>query len=165
MAILTQILLVLVAFGTLYASFVHNREKYNEVIGILPDFKKLFRDSRTANVKVVVCVPDAQADVVRRAAGEAGAGVTGHYSFQSFSSQGIGRYTPEEGAHPAVGTIGKAELVDQERIEFTCSRQKLAGVLTAIKNAHPYEETVFDIYPIEALEAETAVHSPSIASH
>lgn len=165
MAIMTQILLIIVAGATLYASFVHNRDKYNEVLGILPDFKKLFRDSSPNSFKVVVSVPDAHAETVRRAIGEAGGGSEGHYVFQSFSTQGIGRYQPIEGAKPAIGEVGKLELVEAERIEVTVSREKLEKVVSAIKHIHPYEETVLDIYPLQAGEEKAAVHTEHTSTH
>ncbi len=57
-------------------------------------------------VKIVVYVPLSHADAVRQALGEAGAGKIGDYSFCSFSSRGIARFKPEEGADPAIGGIG-----------------------------------------------------------
>lgn len=159
MAILTQLLIIAAVLATLYASFIHNREKYDEIIGILPDFKKLIRKDESAFVKVVVFVPDSHADAVREAIGAAGGGTVGNYTSCSFSSQGIGRFKPEHGAHPVVGTIGKLELVAEERIEFISSRENIQKVIAAIKKAHPYEETVIDIYPLEALPTEATIHS------
>jgi len=102
-------------------------------------------------VKIVVFVPETHADAVREAMGKAGAGKIGNYTHCSFSSQGIGRFKPEEGAHPAVGKIGKLESVREERIEAVCERKILQDVITAIKKAHPYEEVALDIYPLEEI--------------
>ena len=102
-------------------------------------------------VKIVVFVPETHADVVREAMGKAGAGKIGNYTHCSFSSQGIGRFKPEEGAHPAVGKIGKLESVREERIEAVCERKILQDVITAIKKAHPYEEVALDVYPLEEI--------------
>jgi|SRR3990167_1513760 len=102
-------------------------------------------------VKIVVFVPETHADAVREAIGKAGAGKIGNYTHCSFSSQGIGRFKPEEGAHPAVGKIGKLESVREERIEAVCERKILQDVITAIKKAHPYEEVALDIYPLEEI--------------
>lgn len=101
-------------------------------------------------VKVVVYVPDAHADEVRQAIGQAGAGRIGNYSFCTFSSLGTGRYLPGPGANPMVGTIGVHERVEEERIEFTCDREILSKVVATIKKVHPYEEIIIDIYPLEA---------------
>ena len=101
------------------------------------------------NVKIVVTVPVTHADVVRDAIGRAGAGHIGNYSFCSFSSRGVGRFRPEQGSNPAIGTVGKPEAVEEERIETICDRAILQDVIAAIKNVHPYEEVVLDVYPLE----------------
>ena len=101
-------------------------------------------------VKIVVFVPISHADVVRDAMGNAGAGKIGNYIHCSFSSQGIGRFKPEEGAHPHMGEVGKFEAVQEERIEVVCDRDLLKDVITAIKAVHPYEEVALDIYSLEA---------------
>ena len=101
------------------------------------------------NVKIVVFVPESHADAVRQAMREAGAGKIGNYTSCSFSSKGIGRFKPEEGANPAVGEVGKLESVDEERIEVVCNRNLLLEVIAAIEKAHPYEEVALDVYPLE----------------
>lgn len=103
-------------------------------------------------VKVVVFVPTIHADIVREAIGKIGGGYIGKYSFCSFSTKGIGRFKPEEGAKPAIGEIGKLEEVEEERIEVTCFKNQLKKVVAAIKAVHPYEEVVLDVYPMLNLE-------------
>lgn len=100
------------------------------------------------NVKIVVFVPEREAESVRQAIGKAGAGKLGNYSFCSFSSKGVGRFKPEAGAHPAIGEVGRLETVREERIEVICERDRLKAVIEAMKSAHPYEEVAFDIYPL-----------------
>lgn len=162
MSILLQILLTIAILATIYALIVHNRKEVQELIAILPDFGKLYMVKKTPLVKVVVFVPDARAEAVRKAIAEAGAGILGHYTCCSFSSQGIGRYRPERGANPMIGTVGKLELIEEERIEVTLDRKNLDSVLAAIKMASPYEETLIDIYPLEAIPAPADVHSHHI---
>ncbi len=101
------------------------------------------------NVKIVVFVPDTHTDVVRDAVGSAGAGKIGNYTFCSFSSRGVGRFKPEQGSNPHIGEIGKPEEVEEERIEFVCSRDNLKNVIDAMKSVHPYDEVAFDVYPLE----------------
>jgi len=101
------------------------------------------------NVKIVVFAPITDAGKVRRAMGDAGAGVVGNYSHCSFSSVGVGRFLPLKGANPAIGMVGKPEEVQEERIEMVCKREKLESVVAAIKSAHPYEEVALDVYPLE----------------
>ena len=101
------------------------------------------------NVKIVVFVPETHTDVVRKAMGKAGAGVIGNYTYCTFSSKGVGRYRPEQGANPHIGEVGKFEEVVAERIETVCPREKLQEVIKAIKKVHPYDEVAFDVYPLE----------------
>ena len=100
-------------------------------------------------LKIVTYVPLTHADKVREAIGKAGGGKLGNYSFASFSSKGTGRFLPNAGAKPAIGKIGKLEEVEEERIEFVCDTKLKSTVIRAIKKAHPYEEPVIDIWPIE----------------
>jgi hypothetical protein len=106
---------------------------------------------KTNNVKIVVFVPETHTDMVREAMGKAGAGVIGNYSSCTFSSKGIGRFKPEQGANPHISKIGKPEEVIEERIETVCPREKLQAVIKAIKEAHPYDEVALDVYPLENL--------------
>jgi hypothetical protein len=99
-------------------------------------------------VTIVFTVPEAHADALREAMGRAGAGKTEDYSYGSYSAKGIGRFMPHKGANPYVGKEDVLEEVVEERIETLCDRAVLEQVLEAIKNSHPYEEMVIDIYPI-----------------
>lgn len=101
------------------------------------------------NVKIVVFVPETHTNKVREAIGMAGAGKIGNYSFCSFSSKGMGRFKPEQGADPHIGEVGKLEEVAEERIETICPREKLQDVIVAIKKVHPYDEVALDVYPLE----------------
>jgi hypothetical protein len=103
----------------------------------------------STHVKIVVFVPETHTDIVREAMGKAGAGKIGNYSHCSFSSKGIGRFKPEDGAHPHIGEVGKFEEVVEERIETVCEREKLQEVISAIKEVHPYDEVALDVYLLE----------------
>lgn len=105
--------------------------------------------NKSKNVKIVVFVPESHADVVREAMGKSGGGKIGNYTFCSFSSKGIGRFKPEDGAHPTIGEVGKFESVQEERIEVVCPRNLLEDAIMAIRKVHPYEEVAFDVYPLE----------------
>lgn len=99
-------------------------------------------------VTIVVHVPETHADIVREAMSRAGAGKIGDYSHCSFSVKGVSRFMPNKGASPHLGKEDVLEELIEERIETICSRDLLEQVLEEIKKAHPYEETVIDVYPI-----------------
>lgn len=95
--------------------------------------------------KIVTFIPIADAQKVRAAMGDAGAGVLGNYHHASFSSRGIGRFIPTTGANPAIGKIGELEEVEEEKIEVICQKEKVKAVVAAIKKTHPYEEIPIEI--------------------
>ncbi|MBI2338200.1 hypothetical protein HYU95_03355 [Candidatus Daviesbacteria bacterium] len=98
--------------------------------------------------KIVTFVPVADAQKVRMAMGDAGAGVLGNYHHASFSTKGVGRFIPGKGAKPAIGEIGRLEEVKEERIEVICRKEKVKDVVAAIKAVHPYEEIPLEVYQL-----------------
>ena len=99
--------------------------------------------------KIVVTVPLTHADKVREAIGMAGGGKLGNYSFCSFSTRGVGRFKPNDGANPHIGKVGKLESVEEERIEVSVEDSLVKGVIDAIKKVHSYEEVALDVYNLE----------------
>ncbi len=99
--------------------------------------------------KLVVFSPVTHANEIRRVLEKAGAGAIGDYSGCSFTSVGIGRFTPGEGAEPFIGEIGKGEKVEEERIEVVLPGTIRSKVLKAMLNAHPYEEVAYDFYELD----------------
>ena len=102
-------------------------------------------------VKIVVFVPEENADDMRQALGKAGAGQIGEYSFCSYSIKGIGRFKPSSNANPHIGTPGKMQEVNEERIEVACEKSQAKTIIELIKQTHPYEEVVIDIYSMLSL--------------
>ncbi len=98
--------------------------------------------------KIVTFVPLEYADKLRKVMGDAGAGVLGKYHHASFSSRGVGRFTPGEGAKPHIGQIGKQQEVEEEMIEVLCEKEKVKNVVAAIKRVHPYEEIPIEVYQL-----------------
>jgi dinuclear metal center YbgI/SA1388 family protein len=98
--------------------------------------------------KWVVYVPRENADAVRQAVFEAGAGHIGDYSHCSWSVSGIGQFLPHEGASPAVGSVGSVERVAEDRFEVVAPARARGAVLAAMRAAHPYEEPAFDIFAL-----------------
>jgi hypothetical protein len=101
--------------------------------------------------KVVVTVPEDEADKLREAIGSAGGGKVGSYIHCSFSVRGTGRFLPVDGAKPAIGQVGKLEEVAEERIEVTCDSESVKAVVAAIRHAHSYEEPAIDVYELVEL--------------
>jgi dinuclear metal center YbgI/SA1388 family protein len=95
--------------------------------------------------KIVVFAPLGDADAIRSALAEAGAGHVGDYDLVSYSVAGEGRFRPREGANPTVGTVGELEVTDELRIEALLPRARRADVVRAVLAAHSYEEVAYDV--------------------
>jgi hypothetical protein len=87
----------------------------------------------------------------------AGAGNIGEYSETSFSSGGIGSFRGSERSNPTIGTPGVREQVEETRIEVILPNYLEHQVVTALKEAHPYEEVAYDLIPIEQFESTSRV--------
>lgn len=108
-------------------------------------------------VKIVVFVPREDAARVRAAMDEAGAGKIGNYRGCSFTTAGIGRFIPEEGARPARGGVGLETIVDEERVEAICQGRFIERILQTVRAVHPYETMAYDVFPEEFGEAEVGL--------
>jgi dinuclear metal center YbgI/SA1388 family protein len=104
--------------------------------------------------RLTVYVPVADADRVRAALAEGGAGRIGEYESASFSSLGEGRFRPLEGANPTIGSVGSLEVVGEERIEVVLDRRRRSQVVAAMLAAHPYETPAWDV--VELADSGTA---------
>ena len=100
-------------------------------------------------VKLVTFVPVAQADIVREALFNAGCGNIGRYDSCSYNVEGEGTFRANEGAQPFCGSIGELHHETEIRIETIFPAFRKAEVIKALLSAHPYEEPVFDIYPLQ----------------
>jgi dinuclear metal center YbgI/SA1388 family protein len=100
-------------------------------------------------VKLVVYVPEAQAEAVRAAICDAGAGHIGGYDQCTFAVPGTGTFRPGPGTQPFIGTPGTLERVPELRLETVVPRSALGAVLRALTAAHPYEEPAYDILPMD----------------
>ncbi|MFM7051445.1 MAG: Nif3-like dinuclear metal center hexameric protein [Planctomycetota bacterium] len=108
--------------------------------------------ARSPGFKLVVFVPLDAADRVRDALAAAGAGVIGddsRYTHCSFAAAGQGTFLGGEGANPAVGKAGRLERVQELRLEMAVPANALAPAVSALRDAHPYEEPAFDIFRME----------------
>jgi hypothetical protein len=97
---------------------------------------------------LVVYVPTSDADTLRRAIADAGAGRLGDYAACSFSVEGTGRFTPLDDARPAIGQVGRPEEVPETRIEAIYPRAQRDEIVTALLGAHPYETPAFMTFPV-----------------
>jgi dinuclear metal center YbgI/SA1388 family protein len=99
--------------------------------------------------KLTVFVPYSASDKVREAIFAAGGGTIGNYSGCSFNLEGTGTFHPEDGAKPAIGSVGKTRKEKETRIEIMFPAYLSGKVLKAMRDAHPYEEVAYYLHALE----------------
>jgi dinuclear metal center YbgI/SA1388 family protein len=95
--------------------------------------------------KLVVFVPQEDADRLLDALADAGAGKVGDYERCAWTTTGTGTFRPLEGANPAIGSVGDVETVTEARLEVVLPRTSRETVLRTMLTAHPYEEPAYDV--------------------
>lgn len=109
---------------------------------------KILQPLENALLKFVTTVPLQYAESVRNALFNAGAGHIGNYDSCSYNLSGEGTFRAKEGANPHIGEIDRLHFEPEVRIETVIPVMKREEVLRALLAVHPYEEPVFDLYPI-----------------
>jgi hypothetical protein len=95
--------------------------------------------------KLTVFVNLEDAENVKQAMFEAGAGKIGLYDSCCFETVGTGQFRPLKGANPYLGSIDSVEKVKELKIEMVCEEVFVKEVLKAMKASHPYEEPAYDV--------------------
>ena len=98
--------------------------------------------------KIVTYVPIAQAEQVRAALFDAGAGNIGNYSECSFSMNGQGTFKAGENSNAFVGEKGFRHQENETRIEVIYPFNRERQILVALHLTHPYEEVAYDLHSI-----------------
>ncbi len=99
--------------------------------------------------KLVTFVPKKNAEEIRNALFEAGAGSIGNYGECSFNIEGKGTFKPLPGSDPFVGKIGERHTENESGIEVIFPAYLQNKIISSMKKAHPYEEVAYDIYKLE----------------
>ncbi|MFL5741523.1 MAG: Nif3-like dinuclear metal center hexameric protein [Flavisolibacter sp.] len=99
--------------------------------------------------RLITFGPTEQAEKIRKAVFDAGAGQIGKYSECSFNSEGTGTFKAEEGADPYVGEIGERHYEKETKIEIVYPFFLEEQVVAALIKNHPYEEVAYDIFTMD----------------
>ncbi|BFM11645.1 YqfO family protein [Simiduia litorea] len=100
--------------------------------------------------KLCLYVPVSHLGVVKSAIFAAGAGSVGAYTEYCWEVQGIGQFKPVKGANPFIGRVDELEQVVEYRLETVVPKQCIDAVISALRQAHPYEEPAYDVIKVEA---------------
>ena len=98
--------------------------------------------------KLITFAPASTAKKVQEAIFAAGGGNIGQYSECSFTSEGDTTFKPGEGADPTVGKIGVREESKELKMEFIFQSYLEKKIISAMKDAHEYEEVAYDVLPL-----------------
>ena len=99
--------------------------------------------------QLVVYCPTKNAEKLKTALFNNGAGAIGDYDQCSFTSVGRGTFNANENCNPFVGKIGELNTENEERIEVVYPKYKEKAILNAMQIAHPYEQVAYQIYVLE----------------
>jgi len=127
-------------FGGVNSKICEKLELQNcKILAPMPGFLK----------KLVTFVPLADAEKVRIAIWEAGAGHIGNYDSCSYNVTGEGTFRGNEQTNPYVGEKNQLHIENEVRIETIFPKHIQGKVVQALLQAHPYEEVAYDIYPLD----------------
>lgn len=115
---------------------------------------RILAPKRQVLKKLTTFVPTSQTQDVLDALFATGAGQIGNYKNCSFRTEGVGTFLPTGSANPIIGKIGQNEEVSETRIEVVFDGFLERKILTALRQAHPYEEVAYYIHVLENENAE-----------
>ncbi len=121
--------------------------KICEILGI-KNPKILIPQKETVK-KLTTYVPVKDANTLREALFNAGAGNIGNYSHCSFNTNGKGSYKAGEKANPTIGEIGKTHYEEETQLNVTFSKANQARIMKALFSSHPYEEVAYEVITLE----------------
>lgn len=97
---------------------------------------------------VTYTIPE-NAEKVRNALFDAGAGQIGNYEDCSFNSKGIGTYRGNEHSNPQLGERFEFVEGDEIKIEVTFEKYLESKILKALFKSHIYEEVAYEMYELQ----------------
>lgn len=95
--------------------------------------------------KLTVFIPDENLEEVKTALFNAGAGKIGEYAECCWQINGYGQFRPLADSNPHIGKQGELASVDEWRVEMVVADEYIHPVITALKQAHPYETPAYDV--------------------
>ncbi len=97
---------------------------------------------------VTYTIPE-NAEKVRNALFDAGAGQIGNYEDCSFNSKGIGTFMGNEHSDPQLGERFEFVQTEEIKIEVTFEKHLETKILKALFSNHAYEEVAYEIYELQ----------------
>lgn len=117
--------------------------KICEVLGI-KNPKILIPKSKSIQ-KLTTYVPKNNAEKLRLALFDAGAGNIGNYDHCSFNFSGVGTFKASENANPTIGEKGITHHEEETCITVIFEKNNEKTILNALFDNHPYEEVAYEV--------------------
>lgn len=99
--------------------------------------------------KLITYAPLENANNVRNALFNAGAGAIGNYENCSFNTTGIGTYMGNAQSNPVIGNQFEFVESDEIKIEVTFEKHLEGKILKTLLQNHVYEEVAYEIYKLD----------------
>ncbi len=99
--------------------------------------------------KLVTYVPIADAERIRQALFEAGAGNIGNYDHCSFNLDGKGSFRGNENSNPVLGERGILHFESETQLNLTYAKHCEKAILKALFDSHPYEEVAYEVTTLD----------------
>lgn len=115
----------------------------------LVDRGPLVPASARPRYKLVIYGPQSHEKALIQSLEQSTAGRIGDYSHCAFRHTGTGRFRPGPQARPFSGVAGEPSEQAEIRVETTVSEAEIPAVLACIRQSHPYETPVYDLYPLK----------------
>jgi len=136
-------------------SFQGVNAKICEILGL--QNKKILIPQKNTIKKLTTYAPKDNAEEVRLALFQAGAGNIGNYDNCSYNTEGFGTYRGNEDSNPSIGIKGEQHTEKETFISVIFEKHNEKSILTALFNAHPYEEVAYDIVPLDNVNKEIGI--------
>jgi len=111
--------------------------------------KKILMPQSGTLKKLQTYVPKDNAEALRVALFNAGAGNIGNYDSCSFNLEGKGTYRGNEDSNPTIGKQGDLHTESETQISVVFAKHLEAKVLKALFNTHPYEEVAYEVTTLD----------------
>jgi hypothetical protein len=105
--------------------------------------------------KIAVYIPSNALETVKQAMFDHGAGRLGNYDHCSWQVLGEGQFRPLAQSNPTLGQKGSVVSIAEYLVEMVCDDKVIASVISALKQAHPYEEPAYNIVRLENADIPT----------
>ena len=101
--------------------------------------------------KLAFFVPQENLESVKQALVTAGAGRIGDYDSCCWQVKGIGQFRPLAGSNPHIGSQNSLEQLEEWKVELVCEDHLIRAAVSALKEAHPYEEVAYEVWRLSDL--------------